>query len=316
MTCFVIQSDGQRIQLPTLIAWEVNYALGSPCDSLSLRCPWSQDNTLSPALWATLELVYQGDTVFTGVVDECQISLSPQGSLLELSGRGLAARLLDNEALGQDYETATLADILADHVFPYGISLAQAASLPPVSHFSVAAGSSEWTVLDDFARYYGGVLPRFDRLGRLLLTPLEQKDPVAIDDATPLTALSCTFQRYGRLSEVWVRDRYQNLVERLRDEDFAALGGQARRVITMPGISSYKSMRYSGAFQLRQSAAQALRLEAVTPVPFFAMPGDSVAVQRSNWRHNGRYTVLETQVSAGQDGVESRLTLGQADYLT
>ena len=32
----------------------------------------------------------------------------------------MAALLLDNEALGQDYGTATLEDILRDHVAPMG----------------------------------------------------------------------------------------------------------------------------------------------------------------------------------------------------
>ena len=55
----------------------------------------------------------------------------------------MAARLLDNEALSQDYELAAPADILRDHVEPYGIQTEGGAALGPVSRFSVAAGSSE-----------------------------------------------------------------------------------------------------------------------------------------------------------------------------
>ena len=57
---------------------------------------------------------------------------------MEVSGRGMAARLLDNEALGQDYLYATQADILRDHVTPYGIQAALGGSLLPVARFSVA----------------------------------------------------------------------------------------------------------------------------------------------------------------------------------
>ena len=59
---------------------------------------------------------HEGERVFTGLVDECEVSTGPRGCLLEVSGRGMAARLLDNEALGQDYLSATQADILRDHV--------------------------------------------------------------------------------------------------------------------------------------------------------------------------------------------------------
>ena len=90
--------------------------------------------------------------MFTGVVDECQVEQSGSGSVLELSGRGMAALLLDNEALGEDYGAATMEDILRDHVRPYGIQTAAGANLPPVSPFSVATGRSEWSVVYDFAR--------------------------------------------------------------------------------------------------------------------------------------------------------------------
>ena len=46
-----------------------------------------------------------------------------------MSGRGMAARLLDNEALSQDYELAAPADILRDHVEPYGIQTEGGAAL-------------------------------------------------------------------------------------------------------------------------------------------------------------------------------------------
>lgn len=67
--------------------------------------------------------------MFTGVVDECQVEQSGGGSVLELSGRGMAALLLDNEALGEDYGAATMEDILRDHVRPYGIQTAAGANL-------------------------------------------------------------------------------------------------------------------------------------------------------------------------------------------
>ena len=107
--------------------------------------------------------------MFAGVVDECEVTVSGQGRVLELSGRGMAALLLDNEALGQDYGSATQADILRDHVTPYGIAVAPGASLPPVSRFSVSTGSSEWSVVYEFARYYGGIAPRFDRQPLLII---------------------------------------------------------------------------------------------------------------------------------------------------
>ena len=157
MTAYVTTAAGRTFQLPVPLSWELNYTAGVPSDSFWVRCPWQASQGTDPAEWVRFSAAEAGETVFSGVVDECEVNQGTEGLLL------------DNEALGQDYGTATLEDILRDHVAPYGIELAGEASLPAVSPFSVPTGSSEWAVLYEFAQYCGGVCPRFDRAGRLVL---------------------------------------------------------------------------------------------------------------------------------------------------
>lgn len=154
MTGKLIGYDGKEYALPVLLEWTLNYGTGTPCDSFEVRCPWG--NRLDGALSDAVEFVAveNGETVFHGVVDEYEWSCGSGGSTLLISGRGMAGRLLDNEAEPADYQTATLGDILRDHVAPYGIQTAEGASLPAVPGFSVESGSSEWQVLYNFARYY------------------------------------------------------------------------------------------------------------------------------------------------------------------
>ena len=152
MTGYVTTAQGVTTVLPTPVSWCFQYTSGVPCDSFRLRCIWDGDNQVKPEEWAMFQALKDGEVRFTGVVDECEILLGPEGAFFEVSGRGMAARLLDNEALSQDYELATPADILRDHVEPYGIRTEGGAALGPVSRFSVAAGSSEWAVLYEFAR--------------------------------------------------------------------------------------------------------------------------------------------------------------------
>lgn len=189
----------------------------------------------------------------------------------------MAARLLDNEALSQDYELAAPADILRDHVEPYGIQTEGGAALGPVSRFSVAAGSSEWAVLYEFARYHNGICPRFDREGRLILSPWPDTREIALDDAVPVERLSCRVRRYGVLSQVVVRDRYQNRTETVENPAFQALGGHRRQVVTMPGKSQYQAMRYSGRFQLERSAAEQLWIQAEIPMLFSLSRGSGAS---------------------------------------
>lgn len=306
---------GERWTLPAPTAWRLEYTAGVPCDSFWLRCPWEAGGPTSPAGWVGYQADWEGERVFTGVVDECRVSQSAAGGVLELSGRGLAALLLDNEALGQDYQTATQEDILRNHVEPYGIVAAPGADLPAVSQFSVATGSSEWSVVYEFAQYYGGVAPRFDRLGRLVLAGWTQGQELLLGDGAPVTELACRDRRYGVLSQALVRDRYSGEIHAVDNRPFLTAGGRARRVVTMPGRSNYKAMRYTGQFQLNRSAAGLERLEVKVAQPFCAWPGDLVRVQRSGWERNGLYRTAGAAVGMDSSGAWTRLELARPDFV-
>ena len=296
MTGYVTTAQGVTTVLPTPVSWCFQYTSGVPCDSFRLRCIWDGDNQVKPEEWAMFQALKDGEVRFTGVVDECEILLGPEGAFFEVSGRGMAARL-------------------RDHVEPYGIRTEGGAALGPVSRFSVAAGSSEWAVLYEFARYHNGICPRFDREGRLILSPWADTREIALDDAVPVERLSCRVRRYGVLSQVVVRDRYQNRTETVDNPAFQSLGGRRRQVVTMPGKSQYQAMRYSGRFQLERSAAEQLRIQAEIPMLFFAQPGDLMRLERSNWGRNGRYRVMEAQVGQDESGGWTRLELAPPDVI-
>lgn len=315
MTAYVTSPSGLRWRLPQAVCWRMEYTSGTPCDSFWLRCPWDGDNSVRPEEWTGFLAMYGGERVFTGVVDECEVALNAQGRLLELSGRGMAALLLDNEALGQDYLSATQADIIRDHVAPYGVETAPGGALPPVPGFSVAAGSSEWSVVHDFARYYGGVAPRFDRMGRLVLSGWENGTERVVDGSSPVTALTRRDRRYGVLSQVLVRDRWSGRTETVTNAGFLAAGGRARRVVTMPARSSYKAMRYSGQFQLERSEEQRCRLEITVAQPFCTWPGDLVRVQRDAFHWNGQYRAVQVTVGQDESGRWSRLELAPPELV-
>ena len=307
-------SGGARWQLPPLTAWSLEYTAGVPCDSFRLRCPWRTERRTGPEKWVSFTAEHRGQVVFTGVVDECRVSVDGRGTRLEVNGRGMAALLLDNEALGQDYGTATQADILRDHVSPYGIETAPGAHLPAVPRFSVKTGSSEWSVLYQFARYHGGVLPRFDRQGRLVLSGWKDDKKIVLDEHSPITALRRTDQRYGVLSQVLVRDRYSGAVQRVENAAFKKEGGCARRIVTMPGRAGYQTMRRTGQFQLEQSLADRVQVEvelAGERSAFRAFPGDLAEVKKQGF--SGLYRVRECRVSLDERGVLTRLLLVPPD---
>ena len=314
MRAYLITADDMCRKLPELLEWELEYGCGEPCDSFRVSCLWSgaQEQVLADAVRFT---AWQGeDLVFSGVVDECEVSWSAQGCRLEVSGRGLAALLLDNEAQGMDYDVATIQEILQNHVLPYGIRVARQDPMPAVERFSVAKGSSEWSVLYQFAKYHGGVLPRFDRQGQLILGAWEDGEARVIHDRVPVTSMSVRDRRYGVLSEVWVWDAgKQAAVQKVVNQSFWDKGGRCRRMITMPSKNDYQTMRYRGEYQLKQSEKDRLRQEVEIALPFCAWPGELIQVQRVGWGHNGMWRVGRSTVSMDNGGYRTRLELVPPD---
>lgn len=315
MTGEITTYEGKRYVLPEALSWKLEYACGVPCDSFFVELPWraGEEEVYRKAVRFTAREA--GKTVFTGVVDEAEWSLDRKGSRAALSGRSMAALLLDNEARAADYAAATLEDILRDHVAPYGIQTGEKAALPACQNFSVAAGSSEWQVLYDFVRYHGGVPPRFDREGRLVLVPFSDGREKILDDTVPLTAYAGRERRYGVLSSILVRDKKRRGAEEVVNREFREQGGQARRVLTMSGSPGERAMRYSGQFQLDKSASGRRRVELTVPALFFAWPGELIRLARTGCRENGLWRVLESTVEENAGGGSTNLVLAQPDVV-
>lgn len=309
MDVFVTGFDGAEWTLPDCISWKFEYGMGVPCDSFALVFPWTVGDEVALSAAVRLTAVQEGETVFVGVIDEFECRADLYGRRVFLTGRGKAALLLDNEARAADYLTATTADILERHVRPYGIEVASSGNLPTVSGFSVASGSSEWQVLYDFTRYHGGILPRFDREGRLHLEALPEGAPLILDDDIAVTQLKYCERRYGVLSEVLVQNKVLGLTQRVENTAFLQSGGRCRRVVNLPKKSGYRAMRMNGAFQIEQSRAGQVTLEVTVPQAFFAWPGDTVLVQRTGGGRNGVYRVGEVTVQADENGARSTAVL-------
>ena len=66
MTGYLICYDGTKYQLPLPLSWQLDYALGVPCDSFWLRCVWEkgQEQVLADAV--RFEAEENGETVFRG----------------------------------------------------------------------------------------------------------------------------------------------------------------------------------------------------------------------------------------------------------
>jgi len=310
MTGKLYTADHQIYELPPLLSWRVTHTGTVPCDSFSVTFVYQKDMAQVLKMAAGFTAEEGGQVMLRAVVDEYTVDLNSGGLTATVSGRGYAARLLDNESRPITYESATLAEILSNHVTPYGVSCAGAAEVRASSVYTVAAGSSQWKAVESFCLTYGGFSPRFSREGTLLAAPEKEGRTISIGEADPVLACTLREDHYGVLTEVLVIDKTQNKSFSVKNQEMIDKDGQCRRVIYTPGQSTWAAMRYTGEYQIQRSREEEWTAEVTLPGSFLAFPGDRAEVSLERMGLAGTFRVAEAENRFdGRNGAAAVLTL-------
>lgn len=299
---------GASYTLPILLRWDLEYTGNVPCDSMTAVCLY--DAGMADILPEAVRFTARrnGKPVLHGVVDAYEISLSRQGLLVTIEGRGMAALLLDNESEALTYGRALLSEILENHVAPYGIRTEIQQNIAG-GGYAVSSGSSQWKALQGFTHRYGGYDPYFTPEGVLVAGPMWGKGAtLTVTDNTPLLSLRKRGQRYGVISEVLIQDKIQGVSHSVINQAFVKAGGQRRHVLYMPR-STAEDRRYTGTYQIQQSALEQLEIDLELPGSFAAMPGDRVELALARLNLIGQYEVIRTRCRMDGDGERTELTL-------
>ena len=309
MTGQIITCRHEVYDLPELLEWTVVHTGSVPCDTYAVTFLYNKTMAEPLHLAAGFLAMADGAVVLRGIVDEYTVELGKNGLLATVSGRGYAARLLDNESRPMTYETATLEEIVRNHVTPYGIAAAETAAVRATAPYTVAVGTSQWKVLQDFCRTFGGFEPRFGRDGRLMAAPEQGGGKLTVNDDSPV--LSCVLREdhYGVLTEVLVIDKTRNVSYTVQNRDMMEREGQCRRVVYTPGQSTWAAMRYTGEYQIRESAKDERLVELTLPGSFVAFPGDTVELELKRMGLQGSYRVAEVENTCSAAGARAILTL-------
>lgn len=295
MTGTLYTADHRMFRLPPLLSWRVTHTGTVPCDSFSATFVYQKEMAEVLPLAAGFAAEAEGETVLRAIVDEYTVDLDANGLTATISGRGYAARLLDNESRPVTYQQATLAEILANHVQPYGITCRDVAAVRAESVYTVAAGASQWRAVEGFCRAYGGFVPRFSREGELLAGPEPEGRTLSIGEGGPVLACTLREDHYGVLTEALVIDKTRNQDFSVKNQEMIRKGGQCRRVVYTPGQSTWAAMRYTGEYQIQRSQEDAWTAEVTLPGSFLAFPGDRAALSLERMGLSGTFRVAEAE---------------------
>lgn len=308
MKGYITTCDGAEYELPVLLEWEFSYTGSVPCDSFALKCPY--EAAMAETLYRGVRFTAREDgaTAFAGVIDEYEARCDEKGMRLEMSGRGMAALLLDSEAEAVSYEKATTEEIIKNHVSRWGVACT-VWDKAETADYRVANGSSQWKAVHDFAALYAGLTPHFCRDGTLELKHAHEGKRVTIDAETPVTALAYRDRRYGVIAEALVVDRKAGEKQTVRNKTFCARGGRSRRVLYVPARSGRQMMRCTGEYQIERSKEGAETLCVTAAGRLEAMPGDHADVRETRLGVSGSFRVIELKRKFGEDGETSEVTM-------
>lgn len=313
MTGYILDEAGKKHRLPPLLEWDVSHGFGSPCDSFEavfLYRP-EMEGALRSACRFTAE--HGGETVFCGVVDELEASLTAGGLTAVLRGRGLQALMLDSEAESADYYGADAEFILSRHVLPLGIEKPDlSAAGEKRASLSVSSGESHWSVFARFAEFCLGLSPRFSPEGKLLLDGKSGGRSFSVDGKTPVESIKLVQDRYGVVIRAIVKNRVYGSTAEVDNEAVRGLGMEARRVISVPRTTGYDAMRHTGAYQIEKSMEDFDRVSLTLPEPFAAFPGDRLSIASSPLGISGQYLVRSSRSWAGAADCGTELELRRA----
>lgn len=310
MTGYLTDHKGNRQELPVLLRWELNNTLGEPADSFSLcfRYEPEWENVLCDAVY--FQAVDRGTIRFTGLVDEYELSADSDGTLATLHGRGMAARLLDNEVGEADYYWARLTDMIRIYCKPYGIDKVVYDEDWRLGTYAVPYGVTAWQALCGFCMWSAGVQPRFLPDGTLLITAGEgQRRTLSQPGKVRSARFSCC--RYGVYSHVLAKYAGLGTCDREVDGEFAARGGMATKCITIPRRRSCRAGASSPLQVLTASKEDYRVLELTLWELYPAEPGDLIRLELEKLGISGTFRVREVRNGWSGEGSLSRLTMSQ-----
>ena len=234
--------------------------------------------------------LWESQTVwFRGVIDEVETAWGT-ACITTVCGRGLAAKLMDNQASGAEFYQADLNTVLDRYVRPFGITDIYAPGSYRARLWSVGAGVSSFRVLQGFCRLAGAPQPRFSREGTLMIAPGGTGYSIG---ASELLSAKLRLCRYGVISRQLVADLSSGSVRTADLNCAAQYGISSRHVATRSGPLTHVT-EISARQRLEDSTKELYTLELVLPHVQKIQCCDSVTVYLSDLGASGDYIVTET----------------------
>ncbi len=308
MTGYFGLYDGEKVTLPELLSWEMKHTdgNGADCVTLCFRFSAGWEPILKKA--NRLQLAEQGTPRFYGLVDEYTVSMTKDGMLVRVYGRGMAGLMMDNQVAQRVYYYSRLSDMVKNYVTPYGIGAPQYDRNPWLLLYGVDYGETAWDAFGGFCNWALEVTPRFLPDGTLDISGRHGQGQ-ELNGVSPILEVERTGCRYGVYSAVRAKYLAGNYERRFDNTDFIKRGGCAVHRMTVPRRYQCRAGLKSPQQVLEASRQGESQIKVRLSAGFWAQPMDEVTVNLPKLGLQGRFLVTETCNRGGMQGRSCTLTM-------
>ena len=289
MTGTFQSAGGEALPLPEFTAWRLIHTDGHGADSFSVTFP-TQPGLLPRLMRGAGFLAGDGEkTAFRGVTDEVE-AVWADAFTTTLVGRGLAAKLMDNQADGAQYFHLDLDTVLDRYVRPFGVTQIRTAGGPwRTQMLAVSPGTSCMRVLQGFCRHAGAPMPRFTPDGTLWIGP-----PTGTHRLSEADVLSARWRlcRYGVVTGQYVHDLTTGRTSHAEEASLRGYDVASVRYATRSGPFT-NIIERSAAQRVAEAKRDFLTLELTLPGTFAAQCCDAVQVSLPALRVAGEFAITE-----------------------
>lgn len=204
MNVFAITEGGEKVMLPQPVSLCINCETDVPADDITITFAM---NSVPPL--AFLTVTENGSNIFMGIVDEQEKTIGADGTLIKITGRSMAALLLDNEAKPTNYTNLSDEVLFYNHIEPYGLTGFLGDDASYIGNMSIDKGVTQWQVVEDYCGKKYNTVPRINEEGIAVLNgSISQKKLLfsnTIKRGMPYVSCKIKTKRHSMLSHIYVR---------------------------------------------------------------------------------------------------------------
>lgn len=294
---------GKLVELAPCVELLLESKRQTPADRLTVVLALDPGNER----YHTIVCAVNGVTRFSGLVDSQTRTVKEDGVRLTISARSAWGRMLDDEVRPGTYVKVRSGELVQKLAKPYGIVGAEFPKAAVLPELVVEKGSSVWSVLTQFCKQAYGRRVYINRDKKLTFQATGRVLHRVGSEELPYTALSITEDRYGLVSDLYVKNHEGQYRTHLKNKVAQAFRVKRTRYLH-PGRAWERALTIAGKDALTERQLDYWEAEVLLPSAADLRVGDRAVLLEGKRGYEQLYVAeVRLQIAGGLSHTRVRL---------